>query len=54
MVALGVCAMFASVTVPTMFDAFGGWPLLGAGTLTVVAGLLALWNRLRRQDLGRS
>ena len=49
-VALGVCAIAASVMAPGLLGSLGGWPLLVAGLLMLIAALAALWVIQRRRD----
>jgi hypothetical protein len=48
--ALGVCAMFATVTVSSFFDPVGGWPLFAAGAIVMSGALWVLWRTERRRD----
>jgi hypothetical protein len=48
--ALGVCAMFAAVTVPSFFGSVGGWPLFAAGTIVMCGALWVLWRAEGRRD----
>jgi hypothetical protein len=49
--ALGVCALFAAVTVPAMLGGVGAWVLAGAGAGVLVLAVLVLGG-LQRRRLG--
>jgi membrane protein implicated in regulation of membrane protease activity len=49
LVALGVSAIFAAVSVPAMFHPIGGWPLLTGGVLTTSVALVVLWRGQERR-----
>jgi protein-S-isoprenylcysteine O-methyltransferase Ste14 len=49
-VALGVCAIGASVMAPALISGVDPWVLAGCGFLALLAGLLALWVYFRLRD----
>jgi hypothetical protein len=40
--ALGICALFAAVTVPVMLGRVGAWPVAAAGSVALLGALGAL------------
>jgi protein-S-isoprenylcysteine O-methyltransferase Ste14 len=50
--ALGVCALFAAVTVPALIGGVGPWVLAGGGAGLLIAAMLVLAGQQRRR--GRS
>ena len=48
--AVGVCMMAASTMLTSMLGSLGGWPVLAAGTVVLVASLAALWLIERKRD----
>ncbi len=49
-VAVAACAMFVGALGPAVLGSLGGWPLLVAGGLILIAALGALWAIQRRRD----
>jgi ABC-type uncharacterized transport system permease subunit len=49
-VALGVCAIAASVMAPALISGVNPWVLTSCGFLTLIAGLVVLWVHVRRRD----
>lgn len=50
LVALGVCTMFAAVSVTSMFGGISGWTLCVAGALVTSGALAVLWRVQSRRD----
>jgi len=49
-VALGVCAIAASVMAPALLSGVAPWALASGGVVALLAGLVGLWVYVRRRD----